>query len=152
MYKKIKDEIIEKYPLISKADCSFDCYLVEKSNYVIFWDEVITKRNKLKVLNTIYDELRTSHFPKMKFFVIVAPTEDEFKKENLIYTNAETFNRIRESGASAAFYLIDCLKKNIYMSDDADKLVGNYIKNIVRRINYIVRGIIKQTEGENEYE
>ena len=46
---KIKDEIIIKYPLISKADCTFDCYHVGGNNYIIFWDEIITKKNKINI-------------------------------------------------------------------------------------------------------
>lgn len=152
MYKKIKDEIIKKYPLISKADCSFDCYRVEKGFYVVFWDEMVTRKNKIRVLNKIYKEFKTGHFPIDKFLVIIAETEDEFKDNELNYATDDLIDSSRTTGAEAVYYLIDRTNKKLYSCNKAGRILIEYqIKEIVRKIDQIVRNIIYD-KGDNNYD
>ena len=43
----LEEIIVNKYPLISKADVELECYLVEPYHYIVFWEEFISK-NELK--------------------------------------------------------------------------------------------------------
>lgn len=146
---KIKDEIIIKYPLISKADCTFDCYHVGGNNYIIFWDEIITKKNKINVLNKIIKEMNTGHFPLGPTFIVVAQTDTEFKPHELkmIYGSASS-----EESDCAVFFLIDETCEKIYMNDENVMRFSVRINKIVRRVEQIVRSVINQSGSENKYE
>lgn len=137
---KIKDEIIIQYPLISKADCTFDCYHVGGNNYIIFWDEIITKKNKINVLNKIIKEMNTGHFPLGPTFIVVAQTDSEFKLHELKMVYGGAYS---EESDCAFFFFIDETSKRIYMNDENEMRFSLKTKKIVRRVEQIVRGVIK---------
>lgn len=78
---------------------------------LFFWDEMVTRKNKIRVLNKIYKKFKTGHFPIDKFLVIIAETEDEFKDNELNYVTDDLIDSSRTTGAEAVYYLIDWTNK-----------------------------------------
>ena len=43
---EVKSKIIKEIPLVEKVDAQLEVYLVDKKRDVVFWEDIINKKNK----------------------------------------------------------------------------------------------------------
>lgn len=127
---EIREEIINQYPLNQKVECEFDCYLLDKRKYLIFWNELIDKSSIDKILHQLETATNNQNFTEVKTLIVFGKTNDMFRKDELTYYN--------EVGIFVVFYLINQKDNTIFMNDSwIFALVFSY-KKYVRKINQIV--------------
>ncbi|MBR7160702.1 MAG: hypothetical protein IKD20_06685 [Clostridia bacterium] len=137
---EIKSKIIKEIPLVEKVDAQLEVYLVDKKRYVVFWEDIINKKNMMDVLEHLTRLTSTSAFSEWKTLIIVGRTKDEFKKGDLFFfDNVSTF---------AVFYLIDEETGKIYMDDSLIFTIGLNYRKVVRKINKILTGQEKIKNGQ----
>ena len=125
-----KEKIINEYPLNNKLNCELDCYSLEKRRYLIFYDDIIQKKDISQVLKKIQSKTCNSSFTEWKTLIVVGKTNDEFKKEELFYfNNVNTF---------VVFLLIDESKNKIYKNNSWIFALGCNYKKYVNKINEIL--------------
>ena len=131
----IKDKLIKEFPLTKKIDCSFDCFEVIKRRYVIFYDEKINKEN-IKSLLDVFNENTNNNFSKKKTLIVVAYTDEEFNKEDLVFFNGvDTF---------IVYYLINETTFEIYFNDQTMLWFSIDWKKIIKKFNEILKNNKKQ--------
>ena len=118
-----KEKIIREYPLKDKINCELDCYCLAKRRYLIFYEDLIQKKDSYQILKKIQSKTRNSSFTEWKTLIVVGKTNDEFKKEELFYfNNVNTF---------VVFLLIDESKNKIYKNNSWIFALGcNYKKYV----------------------
>lgn len=126
----IKEELINEYPLTKKIECDFECYEAMKRRYVIFLDKMINKNNIESLLNE-FEVATRKNFSKVKSLVVVGYTDQEFKKEDLLFFNGvDTF---------VVYYLKNINDNKIYFNDQRVFWFSVDWKKIVKRFNYILK-------------
>lgn len=127
----IQESIVKNYPLNNKIHCAFNCYLLDKRRYLVFWDNLISKATIDQILKDIDEKTNNKNFSQWKTIVVVGKTVDSFKKEELFYfNNVSTF---------VVFYLIDENTGKVYMNDSWIFTLGLNYRNAVRKINKICK-------------
>ena len=125
----IKDKLIKEYPLTKKIDCFFECFEVIKRRYVIFYDEKINKEN-IKSLLDVFNENTNNNFSKKKTLIVVACTNEQFNKEDLLFFNGvDTF---------IVYYLINENTNEIYFNDQKMLWFSIDWKKIIKKFNEIL--------------
>ena len=125
----IKDKLIKEYPLTKKIDCFFECFEVIKRRYVIFYDEKINKEN-IKSLLDVFNENTNNNFSKKKTLIVVAGTNEQFNKEDLLFFNGvDTF---------IVYYLINENTNEIYFNDQKMLWFSIDWKKIIKKFNEIL--------------
>ena len=126
----IKDKLIKEYPLTKKIDCLFECFEVIKRRYVIFYDEKINKEN-IKSLLDVFNENTNNNFSKKKTLIVVACTNEQFNKEDLLFFNGvDTF---------IVYYLINENTNEIYFNDQKMLWFSIDWKKIIKKFNEILK-------------
>lgn len=126
----IKDRIIKEYPLTKKIVCDFECYEVLKRRYVIFFDTKIQKDNIESLLNT-FESMTKNGFSKVKTLIVVGDTDEEFKKEDLLFFNGvDTF---------VVFYLKNTKNNEIYCNHQRVFWFSIDWKKIINKFNEILK-------------
>ena len=126
----IKDKLIKEYPLTKKIDCFFECFEVIKRRYVIFYDEKINKENIKSLLN-VFNENTNNNFSQKKTLIVVACTNEQFNKEDLLFFNGvDTF---------IVYYLINENTNEIYFNDQKMLLFCIDWKKIIKKFNEILK-------------
>ena len=126
----IKDKLIKEYPLTKKIDCFFECFEVIKRRYVIFYDEKINKEN-IKSLLDVFNEKTNNNFSKKKTLIVVACTNEQFNKEDLLFFNGvDTF---------IVYYLINENTNEIYFNDQKMLWFSIDWKKIIKKFNEILK-------------
>ncbi len=126
----IKDKLIKEYPLTKKIDCFFECFEVIKRRYVIFYDEKINKEN-IKSLLDVFNENTNNNFSKKKTLIVVACTNEQFNKEDLLFFNGvDTF---------IVYYLINENTNEIYFNDQKMLWFSIDWKKIIKKFNEILK-------------
>ena len=80
-----KEKIIREYSLKDKINCELDCYCLAKRRYLIFYEDLIQKKDIYQILKKIKSKINNSSFTEWKTLIVVGKTNDEFKKEELLY-------------------------------------------------------------------
>ncbi len=127
----VKEKLIKEYPLTKKIKCDFECYEVIKRRYVIFYEKMINQENIESLLNE-FDMATKNNFSKTRTFIIVGQTDQEFKKEDLLFFNGEdTF---------VVYYLQNITNNEIYFNDCSIFVIsfGLNWKKIIKRFNEIL--------------
>ncbi len=126
----LEEIIVNKYPLISKADVELECYLVEPYHYIVFWEEFISKNELKDVLKKVILEFSNGHFPHAFAFVIVGKTNDTHNNDELLY--------YYQNGATVAFYLVDENRQIAYFNNRKRSEIQWSCKKMIAKINSIV--------------
>ena len=130
----IQKNIVNKYPLDEKIDCSLCCYRVANRRYVVFWQDIVNKNSIDVILNRLEQETNNSNFSEWKTLIVVGNTHDEFNKADLLhFNNVNTF---------VIFYLINDESKQIFMDDSWIFVLGNNYKKYVKSIDKIVKSLL----------
>ena len=127
---KIQEKIIAEYPLTERIDCELHCYKLAKRRYIIFWKSLVKSTTIEEILKEIEEKTENEKFISFKTLIIVWETDENFKKEDLVYFNGvNTF---------AVFYLINKKEKAVYKNDSWIYVIGCNYKKYIRKINEIV--------------
>lgn len=126
----IQEKLIQKYPLRNKVDSKLNCYLLNERRYLVFWDELITKKSIEGILNCLERKTTNASFTEYKTLILVGQTIEKFEKADLLY-----FNNIN---TIVVFYLINIETNEIYMNDSWIPFLGLNYKKYVRKINEIL--------------
>ena len=127
---KIKEKIINGYPLIDRINCELDCYCLDKRRYLIFWDQKIEKETIERVLENLEEKTKSSRFTKFKTLIVVGKTTDFYKAEELFYfDNVNTF---------VVFFLINEGASKIYTNESWIFPIGLNYKKYVKKIHKIL--------------
>ncbi len=122
-----QEKIIKNYPLTNKVECDYDCYLVDKKRYIVFWEGLVEKKSIGNILDQLKEKTNTANFTEWKTLIVIGNTRDVYKKEELFYfDNVSTF---------IIFYLINEESNIVYMNDSWIFALGCNYKKHVRRIN-----------------
>lgn len=82
----IKEKIINEYPLTKKIECEFECYEATAHRFVIFYDKPINSANMEFMLYEFGESIK-GKYSQAVAVIIVAYTDEEFKKEDIFYFN-----------------------------------------------------------------
>ncbi|MBQ9103637.1 MAG: hypothetical protein IJY57_00940 [Clostridia bacterium] len=125
----VKDKLIKEYPLTKKVECSFECYEVVKRKYVIFFNEKINMNNMETLLNDIATIVKNK-VSMVRTFIVVGETEEQFKKEDLVYFNGvDTF---------VVYYLKNIKDNTISFNEQRMLFFGAGWRKIIKKFNKIL--------------
>lgn len=126
----IKNEIINKYPLKNRIECSFECFEVVKRRYIIFYDEKINRDNIESLLDVFNNETKNI-CSKLKTIIVVGRTDDCFQSKDLLFFNGvDTF---------IVYYLINDNSNEIYFNNQRVFWFSIDWKKIIDRLNNILQ-------------
>lgn len=126
----IKNEIINKYPLKNRIECSFECFEVVKRRYIIFYDEKINRDNIESLLDVFNNETKNI-CSKLKTIIVVGHTDDCFQLKDLLFFNGvDTF---------IVYYLINDNSNEIYFNNQRVFWFSIDWKKIIDRLNNILQ-------------
>lgn len=109
----------------------FCCYQLKQKRYLIFLDENITKENISALLKKIQQYCKNKYFSNWKSIIIIAWTNQEFAKKELVYfDNVNTF---------VILYLIDPIHKKQYNNLQWVFPIGLNYKKYVKKISLILK-------------
>ena len=129
--KLLKEKLIEEFPLTKKMQCDFDCYEATKRRYVIFFDAIVNSINIESLLNKFINSTKNicNHGPKT--IIIVGYTDEEFKKEDLLFFNGvDTF---------IVYYLKNLKNNHIYFNNQRVFFFSVDWKKIINKFNKILK-------------
>ena len=135
----IQEKIEKCYPLTQKINCGLNCYLLDKRKYLVFWNYVVNEDSIPQILDQM-EETATklnqtvttrSVFSRRKTFLVIAETDEEFKKADLVYFNGVNI--------CVVFYLINKKSNKIFMNDGGIFILGYGYRKYVKKINDILR-------------
>lgn len=126
----VKEKIINNYPLTKRIDCPFECYLVKRNKYVVFYNKKINKDNTESLCYVFSG--RIINFPKIwRTLVIVAYTDEDYNACELSYFS-------EEDSTLVLYYLINEQKKEIYYNDDIVLFRSLNWSKVVKTLNEIL--------------
>ena len=126
----VKEKLINAYPLTEKIEIDYECYKIKSRKYVIFIDEIISNSDTEKLLDKLLTSIKTKS-SIVSTLIVVANTNEEFKKEDLVFFNGvDTF---------VIYYLLNKTDGSIYFNDQGTYWFGANWRKIIKRFNDILK-------------
>ena len=126
----VKEKLINSYPLTEKIEIDYECYKIKSRKYVVFIDEIISNSDTEKLLDKLLTSIKTKS-SIVSTLIVVANTNEEFKKEDLVFFNGvDTF---------VIYYLLNKTDGSIYFNDQGTYWFGANWKKIIKRFNDILK-------------
>ncbi len=126
----VKEKLINAYPLTEKIEIDYECYKIKSRKYVVFIDEIISNSDTEKLLDKLLTSIKTKS-SIVSTLIVVANTNEEFKKEDLVFFNGvDTF---------VIYYLLNKTDGSIYFNDQGTYWFGGNWKKIIKRFNEILK-------------
>ena len=132
----IKEKLIKEYPLSEKVEFESDCYRLDFSRYLIFWNDLINKDSVEEILSLLQEKTPNSNCSEAKTLIIVGKTDDIFKRDELVFFNGVNI--------VVVFYLINEHKQKVFMDDHGIAFLGLNYKKHVKRINEILKPLFAE--------
>ena len=128
---EIKNKIIAGLGLQKPIDCAYQCYLLDKKRYIIFYDNLITKQKIEELLKNIDMDCKPPIFSEWKTIIIIGKTLEVFSQKDLLYFNGiNTF---------VCFYLINDKTDEHYMNEQWIFTLGLNYRKYIRKLKKILK-------------
>ena len=138
-FTKIKNIIVNEYPLSEQIAEEVDFYQIDKHRYLLFWNEIIEKNHINEILELVLSKTSNNNFHPFRTIIIVGKTIDTFTKEDLVHCYMNHTGSSKDTTVWVNFYLIDNEKKQIHMEDSWIFPIGLGYRKIIRKLDKIIR-------------